>query len=105
MQGGGGEGGWEQAGEARELEINEKRERGMMGASAWIVNVLHDSVLRLLFRFSVRVTGPSAGKCSKHPTEIAHETEVTRETENLREVEEMFRELRRPTWRLRRLRP
>ena len=53
----------------------------------WILNVLRDRFLSFcIFRFSVRVTGPSAGKCSKHPTEIARETEVTRETENSREA-------------------
>ena len=68
--------------------------------------MLHDSVLRFcIFRFSARVTGPSAGKCSKHPTEIARETEVTRERENLREVKEItqeqvenIRERFRPGW-------
>ena len=50
--------------------------------------MLHDSVLSFcIFRFSVRVTGPSAGKCSKHPTEIAREKEVARETEIARETE------------------
>ncbi|CAH3166828.1 unnamed protein product, partial [Porites evermanni] len=51
------------------------------------------------------VTGPSAGKCSKHPTEIARETEVTHERENLREVKENtqeqvenIREIFRPGW-------
>ena len=44
--------------------------------------MLHDSVLSFcIFRFSVRVTGPSAGKCSKHPTEIAREQEIARERE------------------------
>ena len=39
--------------------------------------MLHDSVLSFcIFRFSVRVTGPSAGKCSKDPTEIAREKEI-----------------------------
>ena len=36
--------------------------------------MLHDSVLSFcIFLFSVSVTGPSAGKCSKDPTEIASE--------------------------------
>ena len=68
--------------------------------------MLQDSFLSFcIFRFSVRVTGPSAGKCSKHPTEIARETEVTRERENLREVKEItqeqvenIRERFRPGW-------
>ena len=56
--------------------------------------MLHDNFLFFcIFRFSGRVTGPSAGKCSKHPTEIARETEVTHETENLREVNENIHEL------------
>ena len=60
----------------------------------WILNALRDSFLSFcIFRFSVRVTGPSAGKCSKHPTEIARETEVTRETENLREAAREVKEI------------
>ena len=48
--------------------------------------MLHDSVLSFcIFRFSVRATGPSAGKCSKHPTEIARETAIAREIEKSRE--------------------
>ena len=44
--------------------------------------MLHDSVLSFcIFRFSVRVTGPSAGKCSKDPTEIAREQAIAREQE------------------------
>ena len=44
--------------------------------------MLQDSFLSFcIFRFSVRVTGPSAGKCSKHPTEIAREQEIAREKE------------------------
>ena len=45
--------------------------------------MLHDSVLSFcIFRFSVRVTGPSAGKCSKHPAEISREITA----EELREI-------------------
>ena len=41
--------------------------------------MLHESVLSFcILCFSVRATGPSAGKCSKHPVEIVHE-EVGRE--------------------------
>ena len=48
--------------------------------------MLHDIFLSFcMFRFSVRVSGPSAGKCSKHPTEIVRETEIAREIENSRE--------------------
>ena len=48
--------------------------------------MLHDIFLSFcMFRFSVRVSGPSAGKCSKHPTEIARETAIEREIENSRE--------------------
>ena len=57
--------------------------------------MLHDSVLSFcIFRFSVRVTGPTAGKCSKHPTEIAREQEIAREKEieSKRPVHEVIEE-------------
>ena len=60
--------------------------------------MLHDIFLSFcMFRFSVRVSGPSAGKCSKHPTEIAREIENSREglseaTENAREIGEKANE-------------
>ena len=60
--------------------------------------MLHDIFLSFcMFRFSVRVTGPSAGKCSKHPTEIAREKEVARETEIAREIENSREGLREAT--------
>ena len=53
--------------------------------------MLHDSVLSFcIFRFSVRVTGPSAGKCSKHPTEIAREKEIALERPVHEVIEEHF---------------
>ena len=60
--------------------------------------MLHDIFLSFcMFRFSVRVSGPSAGKCSKHPTEIARETAIEREIENslegLSEATENAREI------------
>ena len=56
--------------------------------------MLHDSFLSFyIFRFSVRVTGPSAGKCSKDPTEITREKESLREfTEEAHESIEISRE-------------
>ena len=60
--------------------------------------MLQDSFLSFcIFRFSVRVTGPSAGKCSKHPTEIAREKEVARETAIAREIENSREGLREAT--------
>ena len=59
--------------------------------------MLHESVLSFcILCFSVRATGPSAGKCSKHPTEIAREEGARETRENLpeaaRETAENLRE-------------
>ena len=65
----------------------------------------HDIFLSFgIFRFSVRVTGPSAGKCSKHPAEIARETEALQEAEreskeNTQEQNENIREAVSGSWR------
>ena len=49
--------------------------------------MMHDNFLSFcIFRFSVSVTGPSAGKCSKHPAEISREI-----------TEEELREIKTPT--------
>ena len=59
--------------------------------------MLHESVLSFcILCFSVRATGPSAGKCSKHPEEIARE-EVIREAREFAEnIREQFDEV--PSW-------
>ena len=56
--------------------------------------MLHESVLSFcILCFSVRATGPSAGKCSKHPAEIAHE-EFEREQREYKQ--EQLEEI--PSW-------
>ena len=50
--------------------------------------MLHESFLSFcILCFSVRATGPSAGKCSKHSTEIVREAmrEAHEAAENIRE--------------------
>ena len=46
--------------------------------------------------FSVRATGPSAGKCSKHPAEIAREEDIREAREFAENIREQFDKV--PSW-------